>query len=569
MARRLTLLAPVLALLPAAPAAAFPGDNGAIAYVATIDGETSLLSRSGTRVRAILRGGALAGPAWSPQGRRLAVVRSGPDGRGLWTVAHDGLGARQVTASATGAADPAWSPTGGEIAFAEGPPGRRDVRSVTADGGAVRTLAATPADEREPAWSAQDRVAYVVRSRRTGDDLMTVPGAGGKARRLTRMRGQERSPSWSPDGRRVAFVRQGAIWTVRSDGRRARRLVRLRSGSASAPAWSPDGRRIVFAAGRPGARRVYSVTAAGRGLRAVSGRTGDAREPDWQPTGFDPLVAAAGDIACAPTSRYFNGGAGVPRQCGQRRTANLLLQADYWNVLPLGDTQDQRGEYENFLQVYDPTWGATKYLQRPVIGNHEYGTGSPTGYFDYFNGVGVQSGPAGDRSRGYYAYDIGEWRVIALNSECRRVPGGCATGSPQQRWLAAELAANPRRCTLAVWHRPRFSSFRGGNPVTADLWRTLDAAGADVVLSAHHQFYERFAPLDATGAADPDGIRQFTVGTGGDSIKDAEGVRAGSQARIETTFGVLRLRLRPTGYEWRFVSASADPATDQGSAACR
>ena len=58
--------------------------------------------------------------------------------------------------------------------------------------------------------------------------------------------------------------------------------------------------------------------------------------------------------------------------------------------------------------------------------NRDYGNGSNNGggYFDYFNGVGKQTGPAGDRGKGYYSFNLGTWHVIELNSNCSEI-GGC------------------------------------------------------------------------------------------------------------------------------------------------
>lgn len=542
--RRVAPLLLALAL-PVPADAAFPGRNGKVAYVGEAGGRTTLLVRQGSSVRGVLDGGAMASPAWSPQGRRIALVRATPAGKELWTLAHDGQGVRQVTDAPQDVGSPAWSPSGAEIAYA----GAGEIHVVSADGGTTRTLTAGT----EPAWGARGRIAFVARG-----DVWTIASTGGKPRRLARTRGPERSPTWSPDGGRLAYVRGGALWTMRADGKRRRPVLR---GPVSAPAWSPDGRRLLVSAGPPGRRRIVSVSPSGTRPNVLSTPSSDGRDPDWQPTGFDPVVAAAGDIACDPEGRYYNGGLGVPRRCGQLRTSNLLLQQDLWQVLPLGDNQYQQGELSDYMAVYDTTWGRTKYLQRPVIGNHEYASGG-VGHFDYFNGTGELDGPAGPRERGgYYSFDVGTWHVVALNSECAYVPGGCDAGSPQQQWLAADLQAHPARCTMAIWHTPRYSSYGGGARRLDALWDTFAAAGGDVVLSGHHHFYERLAPVD--------GVRQFVVGTGGGSIRTSEGeLSPYSQVKHETTFGILSLRLGRGEVEWRFRSASADPATDHGIDRC-
>ena len=559
------LLAAAVAAPPAADAA-FPGRNGAVAYVGTVNGVTNVLTRTGNVVRGIVKGNVVKSPAWSPLGRRIAFGRTSPAGEDIWIAGLDGAGARQLTTGGDNA-DAAWSPAGDEVAYSEGPAGSRHVFAIGADGNGLRQVTFGASDEHDPSWSVRGQIAYVRRTAR-GDDLYVIAAHSGKPRQLTRMAGNETAPEWSPDGRRLVFTNGRAVWVVGAGGGRPRRVI-LPAGGASSPAWSPDGTRILFSAGRRGQRRIFAVNPSGRGLKALSSRRTDGRWPTWQPTGHDPVIEAAGDIACDPGSPDYNGGVGIPRHCGQLRTGNLLLKTDLWNVLPLGDTQYSDGAYDKFLQSYDPAWGRSKYLQRPVVGNHEYQTGAK-GYFDYFNGIDAPNGPAGPTGQGYYSFDIGSWHIIALNSNCGKLPGGCEVGSPQEKWLEADLDAHPATCTLAMWHSPLFSSYKGGDVATIALWQTLYAHGADVILVGHHHFYERMAPQTAGGDPDPvNGIRQFTVGTGGMSIDDTDGgMDPNSEVLGTTTFGVLKLTLHPDSYDWRFISASADPFTDVGSYPC-
>lgn len=569
MPRLRPLVASLLLVLAAAPAgasAAFPGRNGVVAYV----GSGRLVLRAGHHAETILAGGQLTGTAFSPLGRRLAVSRATGPGRAIWVVEASGAALRRVSPSGGDATGPAWSPGGDQLAYAEGAAGRRRIHVMGADGTGIHRLTRGTRDEHDPAWSVTGRIAYVVREP-GGEDVFTVAAAGGRPRRLTRRRGNDDAPSWAPDGRHMVFVRARALWTMDAAGHHVHRVVTPAAGSPTAPAYSPDGRHIVFSAGRPGHRRIYRVDTTGRRLAAVSSASADARFPDWQPAGADPVVEAAGDIACDPQDKYFNGGAGIPRHCGQRRTGNLLLDADLSAVLPLGDEQYGHGELDKFAASYGPTWGLTKPLQHPVPGNHEYSTdATAAGYYDYFNGPGVDAGPAGSRSQGgFYSYDVGAWHLIALNSNCYRLPGRCDVGSPEQAWLAADLAAHPSVCTLAYFHYPVFSS-AGDIGLVMPLFQTLYDGGADVVLGGHHHFYERFAPQDPSGAADPArGIRQFIVGTGGESISALPSARAANSESINgSTFGVLRLTLHPGSYDWRFLSASADPFADAGAGTC-
>jgi hypothetical protein len=284
----------------------------------------------------------------------------------------------------------------------------------------------------------------------------------------------------------------------------------------------------------------------------------------------DPVIAAAGDIACDPASSSFNGGLGTSTSCRQKHTSDLLVGSDLAGVLTLGDNQYEDGALAKFQASYDASWGRVKSITRPSAGNHEYSTADATGHFDYFNGTGNPTGPAGERGKGYYSFDIGSWHLIALNSNCSRV-GGCGVGSPQEQWLKSDLTAHPNSCTLAYWHHARFSSGPHGNHASMQpIWQALYDASADVVLGGHDHAYERFAPQDPDGALDLSrGIRQFVVGSGGKSHYSFTTTQPNSEARNSDTFGVLKLTLHPTGYEWRFAAEAGKTFTDSGSDDCQ
>jgi Calcineurin-like phosphoesterase len=291
------------------------------------------------------------------------------------------------------------------------------------------------------------------------------------------------------------------------------------------------------------------------------------------PAAADPVIAAAGDIACDPADPDYNGGAGTTGHCRQRATSDVLVGAGLTAVLPLGDIQYNSASLSNIMAVYDPTWGRVKSISRPILGNHE---SSGTGYFDYFNGSGASNGPAGPRGKGYYSFDVGSWHLIALNSNCTRPADttdvvDCGVGSEQERWLRADLAAHPASCTLAYWHHARWSSGHdGSNAFMQPLWQALYDADADILLSGHSHNYERFAPLDASGNVDAArGIRQFVVGTGGAFFTGGlDTLEAHSEVAQNTTFGVLKLTLHPTSFDWQFVPAADGAFTDSGSGLC-
>jgi hypothetical protein len=204
-----------------------------------------------------------------------------------------------------------------------------------------------------------------------------------------------------------------------------------------------------------------------------------------------------------------------------------------------------------------------KSITYPVVGNHEYQTRGAAGHFDYFGAR------AGDRSRGYYSFDVGTWHVVALNSNCSQV-GGCGAGSPQEQWLRADLAANDATCTAVLWHHPRWSQGQyDDDDRTAALYRAAYDAGADVLLVGHDHNYQRFARRAPDGSVDAArGIRQFVVGTGGKSHYSPVSSETALERSDATSFGVLELRLRPTGYDWAFVPAAGGTFTDAGSSEC-
>jgi hypothetical protein len=287
----------------------------------------------------------------------------------------------------------------------------------------------------------------------------------------------------------------------------------------------------------------------------------------------DPVIAAAGDIACDPSASSFNGGLGTASACRQKSTSDLLVGQGFAAVLALGDNQYECGGFNAFLQAYDPAWGRVKEITHPVPGNHEYQTsggtncdaaGGASGYFNYF---GAAAGVAG---KGYYSYDVGTWHLIALNSQCSAV-GGCASGSVEEIWLRDDLAAHPNACTLVYWHHPRFTSGQVGNDTeVAAFWQDIYAAGGDVVLNGHAHGYERFAPQDPSENYDPaHGIREFVVGTGGEDLHVFTTSMPLTEIRDGTVFGVLKLTLHATSYDWQFVPVTGQTFTDSGSTSCR
>jgi hypothetical protein len=261
-----------------------------------------------------------------------------------------------------------------------------------------------------------------------------------------------------------------------------------------------------------------------------------------------PVLVGAGDIADC-------------NRLGDDATANQL-DGIPGTVVALGDNAYPNGRTQDFANCYDPTWGRHKTRTWPTPGNHEYDSSATAApYFAYFGSR------AGTAPNGYYSYDVGTWHVVVLNDNV-----AMTANSAQVQWLRADLNGRRNQCVLAYWHRPRYSSGSAGNTSgTQALWQALADSAADIVLWGHDHTYERFAPMDATGAASPTGIRAFVVGTGGgeDLSNGFPIIQPNSEVRDNTTRGVLRLTLYDRRYRWEFLPAPGfGTFTDSGSGNC-
>ncbi len=310
----------------------------------------------------------------------------------------------------------------------------------------------------------------------------------------------------------------------------------------------------------------YTVTATVTDAAGLTGTASQSIVVTSPPPALDPVVVAAGDSSCV--------GGTISSGCGAVRTARIIAKIAPTRVLPLGDLQyggtrtatEFQAGYGPFPDpTAHPSWGDFKSITSPTIGSHEYDVyATADGYFAYWNGSATADGPAGKPTEGFYAEDIGTWRVIHLNTQ-----KGYKTSDPQYAWFTAELAAHAKQCTLVTWHHPRFSSGVHGNQTRTDaLFAAAYAGGADALLSGNDHLYERFDPQNPSAAADSArGIRQFVVGSGGKGLYSWGTIKPNSAFRQNTTFGVLSLTLHDGSYDWAYVAVDGT-TLDSGNAAC-
>ena len=255
-----------------------------------------------------------------------------------------------------------------------------------------------------------------------------------------------------------------------------------------------------------------------------------------------------------------------PERTAAARTAQLVPVGAM--VLGLGDMAYEYADTSTLTACFEPTWGQHRANLLAVPGNHDYVQDRADDFLGYF---GVRANP-----QGFVAYEreiAPGWQLVALDSN---VSGD--TLQRQYAWLQRTLDGSAARrdaangnCLLVLWHTPLFSSgwHRGSGAHMRPFWELLDAHGADLVLSGHEHFYEAFEPMDAAGrrTAAGEGIRQFTVGTGGATLHGFWRPPYASRARV-LSHGVLQLTLAADRYEWRFIDV-AGRIRDAGSAICR
>jgi|GEM_PF-921974 len=279
-------------------------------------------------------------------------------------------------------------------------------------------------------------------------------------------------------------------------------------------------------------------------------RTNTPAGPTNTPPAGSIVVMGAGDIACFP-------GSGL--NCKQMETSNLIVNANPDKVLTFADNQYDSGVLSDFNAVYDPSWGRFKNKTSPSRGNHD----GNVGYYDYFNGVGNFGGPAGDRDKGYYSFNLGAWHFVSINTNDKCLILSCAAGSAQEVWLRSDLAAHPE-CTIVFMHHPRWAS--STTFATAEVQAIVQAMydyGVELYLAGHAHFYERFARQNAAGNPDATyGVREIVTGVGGRDFSGFNTVAANSEVRQNNTFGVLKLTLSSNQYTIQFVPIAGSSWTD-------
>lgn len=275
--------------------ATYPGDNGDIAFSATLNGNDDIYAANpdGSDVRRLTDDPAFdACPAYDRRGERIAwcrgeLVANGIGSVEIWTMLADGSGERQLTHLGGFATFPDFSRNGRRVAFTHRASSADDfdIWSISDNGRNPRNLTeSSDADESYPAWSPDGRWIVFVRAEvgaQTGQ-LWIMDRHGRRQRQLTFDQPlKQQLPDWRPDGDLIAYEAGRDVWVIRPDGSGQRKVTDTAEIAEYGPTWSPDGERIAYL--EFDQRLIYTMRADGTDVRQLTSEAGLQRVPGWQP----------------------------------------------------------------------------------------------------------------------------------------------------------------------------------------------------------------------------------------------------------------------------------------------
>ena len=260
-------------------------------------------------------------------------------------------------------------------------------------------------------------------------------------------------------------------------------------------------------------------------------RAGDIRPaPPAEPAANHAFASAGRPDAPADLWALGDGAAGTP---AARAVAARITAARPERVLYLGDVYES-GSPTDFAQHFRQVYGPLVRRMNPTPGNHEWPS-HEQGYDPFWQHVTHEPTPP------WYSIEIGGWRLLSLNSETPDDPG-------QLRWLRRRMAARSGTCTLAFWHRPRYSAGSHGDQEDIEPLWDLVRGHAALVLNGHDHDYQRLRPID--------GVTEIVAGAGGRSHYPVNPDDSRVGFGDDRHYGALRLRLSPGRVRIAFVTAS-------------
>lgn len=295
-------------------------------------------------------------------------------------------------------------------------------------------------------------------------------------------------------------------------------------------AFPPKGARHAGSDGRrrwprrgPALLLVAAVAVVGVGATGVADGAARVTRASHVATSTDPSICVASDVHAG-------------RSGSQASFANALKSMACDRIVMPGDlTYDG---YTSQYATFNSWYGSVKTKILPARGNHDARSALST-YTGYFGSRVTTNGQP------WYSVNLGAWHLVSLDLT------GSSSSSAQLTWLSKDLASNRGKPTLAFWHLPRYSTgYYGDNAASESLWKILASYGADIVLNGHTHVAQRFAVTR--------GIREWIDSSAGYSLHTGSGTSSVRREWIVPgpQYGVLRLVLHRTSYEWRFTNTS-------------
>jgi TolB protein len=291
----------------AAPAeAAFPGQNGPIAFQRLLGGgqiEIFGINPDGSGVSNLTNNGdSNTAPAFSPDGSRIAFIRD----LDVWVMNADGTGQVNLTNDPGNGqpadSDPSFSPDGQRIVYSRdtnmaGPDD--EIFTIGVDGTGRTNLTNNGIDQdADPTFSPDGtKIAWVRDEHGPSlvDEIFTMNADGSNQTQLTQfgVNLSTTAPDYSPDGARIVFAHDGDIWKIDADGSDLDFVILTPAVAETDPVFSPDGHQVAMARDTGGASTVDEIFTYGNGLTNLTNSPQSESGPSWGPVHIPAVDTSA------------------------------------------------------------------------------------------------------------------------------------------------------------------------------------------------------------------------------------------------------------------------------------
>lgn len=267
--------------------AAFPGENGKVAFESTRDGDREIfvMNPDGSeQVQVTDNAVGDVQPNWSPDGTEIAFVSESEGVGDIYVMNADGSGRTNVTNDPGENVQPHWSPDGSQIVFER----FNEIYAMNADGTEQTVIASDPVGNSLPAWSPDgSKISFRHCFVGTDCDVWAMNPDGTEKTRLTFFGHPVNGKAdWSPDGAQIAFTTGSPglsdVWTMNAGGSAQINVTNSGGLANGTPAWSPDGSKITFSR-HAGGDDIYVIDADGSEEVRLTFDPAIDGEPDWQP----------------------------------------------------------------------------------------------------------------------------------------------------------------------------------------------------------------------------------------------------------------------------------------------